>query len=95
VYNLYFQLLNGYITFFYLHVYVFEIIYLLAIHPVFMYYEGLYDLIHKHDVNFYFIHGEVYSKQHYVIKFVSDLRQVSGFLRVLQFPSPIKLTTTI
>jgi len=25
-------------------------------------------------------HGEVYSKQHYVIKFVSDLQQVSGFL---------------
>ena len=24
-------------------------------------------------------HGEVYSIQHYVIKFVSDLRQVSGF----------------
>ena len=26
---------------------------------------------------------EVYSMQHYVIKFVSDLRQDSGFLRVL------------
>ena len=26
---------------------------------------------------------EVYSIQHYVIKFVSDLRQVGGFLRVL------------
>jgi hypothetical protein len=33
--------------------------------------------------------------QHYVIKFVSDLRQVSGFLRVLRFPPPLKLTTTI
>jgi len=33
--------------------------------------------------------------QHYVIKFVSDLRQVSGFLRVLRFQSPIKLTATI
>ena len=32
---------------------------------------------------------------HYLIKFVSDLRQVSGFLRVLRFPLPIKLTTTI
>jgi hypothetical protein len=31
--------------------------------------------------------GEVYSMQYYVIKFVSDLRQV-GFLRALQFPSP-------
>ena len=28
-------------------------------------------------------HGEVYSLQHYTIKFVSDLRQVSGFLWVL------------
>ena len=33
--------------------------------------------------------GEVCSIQHYVIKFVSDLRQVSGFLRVLWFPPPI------
>ena len=31
----------------------------------------------------------------YVIKFVSDLRQVGGFLRVLWFPPPIKLTATI
>jgi hypothetical protein len=36
--------------------------------------------------------GEV---QHYVIKFVSDLRQVGGFLRVLRFPPLIKLTATI
>jgi hypothetical protein len=41
------------------------------------------------------VYGEVYSTQHYVIKFVSDLRQVSGFLRVLQFPPPIKLTAMI
>jgi hypothetical protein len=38
---------------------------------------------------------EVYSIQHYVIKFVSDLRQDGGFLRVLQFPPLIKLTATI
>ena len=31
----------------------------------------------------------------YVIKFVSDFRQVGGFLRVLQFPPPIKLTALI
>ena len=31
--------------------------------------------------------------QHYVIKFFSDLRQIGGFLWVLRFPSPIKLTT--
>jgi hypothetical protein len=37
------------------------------------------------------VHGEVYSIQHYVKKFVSDLRQVSGFLRVLRFPPQIKL----
>ena len=36
--------------------------------------------------------GEVYSMQHYVIKFVSDLRQVCGFLR---FPPPIKLPAMI
>jgi hypothetical protein len=35
--------------------------------------------------------GEV-TVQHNVIKFVSDFRQVGGFLRVHQFHSPIKLT---
>ena len=39
-------------------------------------------------------HGEVYSIQHYVIKFISDLRQV-GFLRVPRFPRPIELIATI
>ena len=38
------------------------------------------------------IHGEVYLIQHYVIKFVSHLWQVGGFLR---FPPSIKLTATI
>ena len=41
------------------------------------------------------VHGKVYSIQHYVIKFASDLRQVGGFLRVIRFPQPIKLTATI
>jgi hypothetical protein len=40
-------------------------------------------------------HGEVYLIQHYVIKCVSDLQQVSGFLWVLQFPPIIKLITLI
>ena len=40
-------------------------------------------------------HAEEYLIQYYVIKFVSDLRQVCGFLRVLRFPPPIKLTATI
>ena len=39
--------------------------------------------------------GKVYLIQHYVIKFVSDLRQVNGFLWVLHFHPPIKLTATI
>ena len=30
--------------------------------------------------------------QHYVIKFIRELLQVSGFLQVLRFPQPIKLT---
>jgi hypothetical protein len=38
------------------------------------------------------VHGEVYSIQHYVINFVSDLWQVSGFLKVLRFHPPKKLT---
>jgi hypothetical protein len=37
--------------------------------------------------------GEVYSIQHYVIKFVSDLGQVGGFHRVLRFPLLIILTS--
>ena len=41
------------------------------------------------------VHGEMYSIQYYVIKFVSDLWQVCGFLWVLRFPPPIKLTATI
>jgi hypothetical protein len=35
--------------------------------------------------------GEVYSIQHYVITFVSDLRQGGGFLRIIGFPPPLKL----
>ena len=48
----------------------------------------------SYDLTFiiYPVHGEVYSIQHYEIKFFSDLQQVSGFFRVLQFPPPIKLT---
>ena len=35
--------------------------------------------------------SEVYSIQHYMIKFVSYLRQDCGFLKVLRFPPPIKI----
>jgi hypothetical protein len=41
---------------------------------------------------FFIIYNSI---QHYVIKFVCDLRQVGGFLRVLRFPPPIKLTATM
>ena len=34
-------------------------------------------------------HGEVYSIQHYVLKFVIDLRQVGGFVYIFRFPPPI------
>jgi hypothetical protein len=40
-------------------------------------------------------HGEVYSIQHYVIKFVSDFQQVGGVLQVVWFPPQIKLTAMI
>jgi hypothetical protein len=36
------------------------------------------------------IHGDVYSIQLYVIKLVSDLLKVGGFLRVFRFPPPNK-----
>ena len=39
--------------------------------------------------------GQVYSKQHYVVKFVSDLQHFSGFLQALRFPPPMKLIATI
>jgi hypothetical protein len=38
------------------------------------------------------VHGEVYSIQHYVIKFVCDLRQVGDFL---WFLPPIKLKVVL
>jgi len=41
------------------------------------------------------VHGEVYLIQHYVIKFVSALRQVSSFLLGFRFPPKLKMTTTI
>ena len=41
------------------------------------------------------IHGKVYSIQRYVIKFANDLRLFNGFLRVLWFPPPIRLTATM
>ena len=39
------------------------------------------------------VHGKVYLIQHYVIKFVSNIRLVDAFLWEHWFPPPIKLTT--
>jgi hypothetical protein len=50
---------------------------------------------HHKSCEFEFRSAKVYSIQQYVIQFVSDLRQVGGFLWVLQYPSQIKLTATI
>ena len=41
------------------------------------------------------VRGVVYSRQHYVIKCASNLRQLSSFLPVLRFRPPIKLTTKL
>jgi hypothetical protein len=51
--------------------------------------------INTNDVSSNPAYGEVYSTTYCVIKFVSDLWQVCGFLLVLRFPPPIKLTATI
>ena len=40
---------------------------------------------HHYRCEFESCSGEVYSIQHYVIKFVNDLRQVSGFIRYSGF----------
>jgi len=47
------------------------------------------------DQSYKILHGDVYSLQNYVIEFISDLRQLGGFLRVLWFPPPIKFTAPI
>ena len=50
---------------------------------------------HHYSCEFESTHGDVSSIQYDVINFVSDLRQVSGFLQILQFPPPIKLNDMI
>jgi hypothetical protein len=47
---------------------------------------------HHYSFEYESTHGEVYLIQLYVIKFVSDLPLVDGFLRVFQF-SPLKKLT--
>ena len=58
--------------------------------PPFTYYHYLYQVVSSN-----LDHGEVYSIQQYVKKFVSDLRQVGSFHWVFRFPVPIKLTAMI
>ena len=50
---------------------------------------------HHYSCEFEFTHGDVNSIQYDVINFVSDLREVGGFLEILQFPPPIKLNDMI
>jgi len=52
----------------------------------------LISIFSRHKRSFESRSGEVYSIQHYVIKFVSDLRQVGDFLRVL---TPVSSTNKI
>jgi hypothetical protein len=59
---------------------------------------GMTDFFKPHDIRSWIIcefEFRLYPIQHYVIKFVSDLWQVDGFLRALWFPPPIKLTAMI
>jgi hypothetical protein len=49
----------------------------------------------KADMHSATVHDLINVVHEYVMKFVSDLRQIGGFLWVLRFPSPIKLTTMI
>jgi hypothetical protein len=51
------------------------------------------NVIHWYIAKIYY--KDWYSIQHYVIKCVIDLGQVSGFLWVLRFPPLIKQTPTI
>ena len=48
----------------------------------------VFSAYHHYSCEFKPVYGEVYSIHHYVIKFVSDLRQVGGFLLI---PPSIKL----
>ena len=41
------------------------------------------------------VRTSVYSMQHYVIKLITDFRQIGEFLRTLRFSPPIKMTATI
>ena len=61
------------------------------LNPRVLSYENVY---HHWGFEFESRSGDVYSIQHYVIKFVSDLRLVGGFLREFRFPPTIKLTAT-
>ena len=51
---------------------------------------GAISAYHQYNLSSNPARGEVYSIQHYVINFVSDLRHVGGFQRVLRFPPSIK-----
>jgi hypothetical protein len=70
-----------------------RLIYFVHIPSIFYLVHCIFDAYHHWHCEFKSSSG--WGVQHYVIKFVSDLWQVCGFLRVLRFPPPIKLTATI
>ena len=53
-------------------------------------YIKIYRAYHHYRCEFESRSGEVYSIQHYVIKFFSDLWKVGSFRRVLRFPTQRK-----
>jgi hypothetical protein len=70
--------------------YSFSSTYLGAVVGVFVWWLILQLPMHSMSITTYVVssspdHDKVYSIQHYVIKVISDLRQVGGFLRVLRF----------
>jgi len=71
-----------------------------AVMVVFVWWLKLQPPMHSVPITTYVVnsspdHDQVYSIQHYVIKVISDLRQVGGFLRVLRLPLPTKLIAMI
>ena len=50
---------------------------------------------HHHNNMLNLPHGGMYTMQHFVIKFVSDLRQAGGFFRTFRSPPSITLSVTI
>jgi len=80
--------------------YAFSNTYLGAVVVVFVWWLKLQLHMHSVPITTYVVssspdHDKVYSIQHNVIKVISDLRQVGGFLRVLRLPLLTKIIAMI